>query len=57
MLELFVLEGGSQNLECTGRKSQKQGYLYSPPSSASLLFCFPLLLFLIKKRRDDGAKE
>ena len=54
--QLFVLERGSQNLECAGRKSQKQGYLYSPPSFTSLLLCFPLLLFLIKGgKRDDGA--
>lgn len=53
--QLFVLERGSQNLECTGRKSQKQGYLYSPPSFPSLLLCFLRLLFLIKGKRDDGA--
>lgn len=54
-LELFVLERGSQNLECTGRKSEKRGYLYSPLSSTSLLLCFPV--FLIKQRRADGAHE
>lgn len=37
---IFVLERGSQNLECTGRKSQKQGYLCSLPSFTSLLLCF-----------------
>lgn len=55
--QLFVLERGSQNLECTGRKLQKQGYLYWAPSFSSLLLSFPLLLFPIKGRRDDGAMK
>lgn len=47
----------SQKLECAGRKSQKWGYLNSPPSLTSLLLCFLLLLFLIKGKRDDGARN
>lgn len=52
-------EGGwSQNLECAGRKSQKWGYLNSPPSLTSLLLCFLLLLFSDKgEKRDDGARN